>query len=68
VTQRRPAPRQQQDNGDDEGPAGLTGLDWAVIVASTLALGVLLAWLVQGQPTIPGLIKLNPVSRETDAA
>lgn len=33
--------------------AGLSSLDWLVIVAATLALIVLVVWLVQGQP-IPG--------------
>lgn len=34
----------------DEGPEGLSGLDWVVIVAATLALVLLTVWLVQGQP------------------
>jgi hypothetical protein len=28
----------------------LTGLDWLVILAATVSLGVLVTWMVQGQP------------------
>lgn len=31
-------------------PAGLSGLDWLVIVAATVSLVVLAVWLFQGQP------------------
>jgi len=37
-----------------EAPAGLTALDWLVIVAATVGLVVLVVWLVQGQPGLPG--------------
>lgn len=46
---------------DDE-PAEdtLSALDWIVIIAATAALGILLAWLVQGQPAIPTLLHRTP--------
>lgn len=37
----------------DQASSGLSGLDWAVIVAATVGLVVLVVWLVQGQP-LPG--------------
>jgi len=39
----------------DDAPAGLSGLDWLVIVAATVALIVLVVWLVQGGPPRPAV-------------
>lgn len=39
--------------------AGLSGLDWLVIVAATVALVVLCVWMVQGQP-MPGSKSQTP--------
>lgn len=65
----RTAPRQRQaEKVDDDVDLGLTALDWVVLVAAVIALGVLLMWLAQGQPAIPHLGKLISVSRETASA
>jgi hypothetical protein len=41
-------------------PPALSALDWAVIVAATVALAVLVWWLVNGQPKPPPAPPVTP--------